>query len=259
MHETKSVSIPLAAHFKLSKLQMPSSESERREMSSIPYANIVGSIMYIMICTRPNVAHAISVASRYMSNHGKEHWNALKWILKYLKGSVDVGLHFGGGGWSRGDVALRGYCDSDYAANLDNMKSQSGYIFTLYGTTISWKPNLQSVVALSTTEAEYISLTEAAKEALWLQGILQDFDIQQDGVEILCDSNSTICLAKHQMFHERSKHVDVRRHFIRDEVKKGMIKVVKVPTEENASDMLTKALPVSKFKYCLDLVDVVKC
>ena len=100
MQGTKSVSIPLAAHFKLSKEKMPKTDQERKEMSLVPYANIVESIMYIMICTRPDVSHAISVATRYMSNHGKEHWSALKWVLRYLSGSMDVGLHFGGGAWS---------------------------------------------------------------------------------------------------------------------------------------------------------------
>ena len=192
MEDTKSVSIPLASHFKLSKEQMPKEERDRREMNQIPYANIVGSIMYLIICTRPDVAHAISVVSRYMSDPGKEHWLALKWIIKYLKGSVSVGLFFGGGAWSEGDDALEGFCDSDYAANLDNRKSQSGYIFTLFGTAVSWKSNLQPVVALSTTEAEYISLTEAAKEGKWLQGILHDFGLEQAGVKIKCDSNSAI-------------------------------------------------------------------
>ena len=159
MTDARSVSIPLANHFKLSREQMPKTEEDKREMSRIPYANIVGSVMYLMICSRPDVAHAISVASRYMSDPGREHWTALKWILKYLKGSMNVGLHFGGGAWSKDDDILEGFCDSDYAANLDNRKSQSGYIFTLFGTAVSWKSNLQPVVALSTTEAEYISLT----------------------------------------------------------------------------------------------------
>ena len=198
--DAKSVSVPLASHFKLSKEQMPKTDEARREMSLISYANIVGSVLYLMIRTRPDVAHVISVASRYMADLGREHWAALKWILKYLKGSVMVGLKFGNGVWSEKDEILEGFCDSDYAANLDNRKSQSGYIFTLFGTTISWKSNLQSVVALSTTEAEYIALTEASKEGKWLQRILQDLGMELEAVRINCDSNSAICLAKHQMF-----------------------------------------------------------
>lgn len=151
-----------------------------------------------------------------------------------------------------------GFCDSDYAANLDNRRSQSGYVFTLFNSAISWKSSLQSVVVLSTTEAEYIALTEAVKESHWLKGIVGDFGVKQGSVVIKCDSNSAICLAKHQTFHERSKHIDVRLHFIRDEVEKKEVKIEKVSTEHNAANMLTKALPKSKFSYCLDLVGLVR-
>lgn len=101
--DAKPVSIPLASHFRLSKEQMPKTTEDRKETGLIPYANIVDSVMHLMICTRPDVAHAISVASRYMSDPSKEHWNALKWILKYLKGSEKVGLYFRGGAWSKSD------------------------------------------------------------------------------------------------------------------------------------------------------------
>ena len=151
-----------------------------------------------------------------------------------------------------------GFCDSDFATNYDNRKSQTGYIFTLYGSAISWKSGLQSVVALSTTEAEYIALAEAVKESFWVMGILRDFGICQKAVTVHCDSSSAISLTKHQVFHERSKHIDVRLHFVRDEVNKGEVKIQKVGTEDNPADMLTKVLPVSKYAHCLDLVAVVQ-
>ena len=113
------------------------------------------------------------------------------------------------------------------------------------------------MVALSTTEAEYIALAEAVKEAIWPKGILNDFGVDQSSVTILCDSNSAIILAKHQVFHERSKHIDVKLHFVRDEIANGRVKVKKVHTAENAADMLTKALPSSKFNNCLDLVKLI--
>ena len=151
-----------------------------------------------------------------------------------------------------------GFCDSDFATNYDNRKSQTGYIFTLYGSAISWKSGLQSVVALSTTEAEYIALAEAVKESFWVKGFLRDFGICQKVVTVYCDSSSAISLTKHQVFHERSKHIDVRLHFVRDEVNKGEVKIQKVGTEDNPTDMLTKVLPVSKYAHCLDLVAVVQ-
>ena len=226
-------------------------------MLKIPYASIVGSIMYTMVCSRSDISHAISVISRFMGDPGIEHWHGLKWILKYLRGTTDYSILFDGGQKS-GDEALLGYCDSDFAVSQDTRKSQSGYVFCLYGSAVSWKSNLQSVVALSTTEAEYIAMTEAVKESFWLKGILSDFGVNQDVVTIMCDSNSAICLSKHQTFHERSKHVDVKLHFIRDEVNKGKVKIEKVSTEENAADMLTKTIPSSKLKHCLELVKMVR-
>ncbi|XP_042019082.1 secreted RxLR effector protein 161-like [Salvia splendens] len=237
--------------------QKPKNDSERRELSKIPYANIIGSIMYSMLCTRPDLAQAISVTSRFMSDHGREHWIALKWLLRYLKGASDYGLLYRADCKDQGG-ALVGFCDSDYASNRDNRRSQTGYVFTLNGTAISWKSGLQHVVALSTTEAEYMAMTEAVKEAIWLKGILEDFGEKQDTVEINCDSSSALCLAKHQVFHERSKHIDVRMHFIRDEIQRGEVKMVKISTEHNAADMLTKPLPAMKFKYCLGLVGLVE-
>ena len=113
------------------------------------------------------------------------------------------------------------------------------------------------MVALSTTEAEYIALTEAVKEGKWLMGVINDYGVEQKVVKVLCDSNSAIMLAKNQVFHERSKHIDIRLHFIRDEIANGDVEVEKVGTEDNAADALTKTLPVSKLKHCLKLVSVV--
>ncbi|XP_047940899.1 secreted RxLR effector protein 161-like [Salvia hispanica] len=254
MIDSRKVSTPTSQHFKLSTSQKPSSEMERKQMSKIPYASIVGSIMYMMLCTRPDLSHAISLTSRFMADLGNEHWQALKWIMKYLVGTQDLGLLFC---TKDGEDGLIGYCDADYAANIDSRKSQSAYIFKLFGTAISWKSNLQSVVALSTTEAEYISMAEAVKEAKWLKGILGDFGVVQEAVTILCDNNSAISLAKHQTFHERSKHIDIKLHFVRDEIGKGVVTVRKVHTSENAADMMTKALPSAKLEHCLDLVNLI--
>ncbi|KAL1545763.1 secreted RxLR effector protein 161-like protein [Salvia divinorum] len=128
----------------------------------------------------------------------------------------------------------------------------------MFGSTMSWKSHMQNVVALSTTEAEYMALTEAVKESIWLKGMLGDFGIQQESVEISCDNNSAIYLTKHQTFHERSKHIDICMHFIRDEVAKGRVRIKKVSTEYNAANMLTKPLPVSKFHHCMELVNILK-
>lgn len=134
------------------------------------------------------------------------------------------------------EEALVGLCDSDYAANLDTRRSQTGYIFTLYGSAICWKSGLQNMVALSTTEAEYMALTSAVKESKWLLGLISEFGIDQQSVAVHCDSNGALCLARHQMFHERSKHIDVKLHFIRDEVECGKVRLVKIDTTHNPTD-----------------------
>ncbi|RVW17190.1 Retrovirus-related Pol polyprotein from transposon TNT 1-94 [Vitis vinifera] len=163
MENSKPVSIPLAGHFILSMTQCPQSEAERKEMNFVPYANVIGSLMYAMVCSQPDIAHSVSILSRFMANSGKEHWNGVKWLIRYVRGSLGAGLKFRS---SKEGVGIIGYVDSDYARDLDKRRSTTCYIFTLFGGPVSWKSQLQSIVALSTTEAEYIAAIEAMKEAL---------------------------------------------------------------------------------------------
>lgn len=125
--------------------------------------------MLYMVCTRPDITHAVGVVSRSMSRPGKQHWEAVKWILRYLKGSSDICICFTGA-----SLKLQGYVDADFAGDTDNRKSATGYIYTLNGTAVSWISQLQKVVALSTTEAEYVAVTEASKEMIWLQNFLAE-------------------------------------------------------------------------------------
>lgn len=175
-------------------------------------------------------------------------------VMRYLRGTTNKGLMF-----AKGNVTcLNGYVDSDFAGSLDTRKSLSGYVFTLYGTAISWKSSLQSVVALSITEAEYIAMTEAVKEAVWLQGIIQELGFPQEKMTIYCDNQSVIHLTKHQMFHECSKHIDVKLHFVRNIIEEGTVEVKKISTEDNPADVFTKALPEGKFRHCLNLINCVE-
>lgn len=146
-------------------------------MLQVPYSNAVGRMMYAMVYTRPDISQAVSMVSRYMYNPGKGHWQAVKQILRYIQKTIDVGLLF-----EQGDTVgqgVIGYVDSDYAGNLDKRRSTTGYVFTFAGEPISWKSTLQSTVALSTTEAEYMVITEAVKEAIWLQGLLENLGLVQ--------------------------------------------------------------------------------
>lgn len=254
----KSVATPFASHFKLSSRQCPVTEDEKEYMSHITYSNAVGNLMYAMICTRPDLAHAISVVSRFMHNPSKEHWNAVKWILRYLKGTSHFGLLFDKNSVKEIDVMgfVEGFVDSDFAGDLDKRRSISGYVFSLCGSAVSWRASLQSVTALSTTEAEYVSATEGVKEAIWMRGLISELGVPQDVIKVYCDSHSAICLTKNDMYQFKTKHIDIKYHFIRDIVAEGKIKVDKIHTDEDPADMLTKSLSNTKFKHCLDLVGV---
>ena len=151
MEDARSVSSPLASHFKLSKQQSPVTEDELAYMDKIPYASAIGSLMYAMVCTRPDIAHAVGVVSRFMSTPGREHWEAVKWILRYRKGSSTSALVF-----RKSELGLQGYVDADNGGDVDSRKSTTGYVYTFGGTAISWVSRLQKIVALSSCEAEYV-------------------------------------------------------------------------------------------------------
>ncbi|KAE8669377.1 putative LRR receptor-like serine/threonine-protein kinase [Hibiscus syriacus] len=175
----KPISIPVPINFKLSSSMSPSSEEERMEMSRVSYASAVGSLMFAIICTRPNIAQAVGVVSLYMENPGKEHWNTVNRILRYIKGTSNVALYYEGS-----NLLINGYVDSDYAGDLDKSKSTTGYAFKVAGGVVSWVSKLQSVVATSTTEAEYVAVTQASKEAIWLKMLLEELGHNQESMSL---------------------------------------------------------------------------
>lgn len=256
MFHAKPVTTPLATHFKLSTQMSPQTEDERKQMTRIPYSSVVGSIMYAMVCTRPDISHAVIIVSRYMSCPGREHWLAVKWILRYLRGFVDLCLVYDK---STCFDKVTSFVDSDYAGDLDRRRSLTGYVLKLAGGLISWRATLQSTVALSTTEAEYMAITEAVKEALWLKGSVNSLGLHQDSIVVFCNRQSAIHLSKNQMFHERIKHIDVRYHFVREHISHGDVMISEVTTEENQTNMLTKSISTCKFKHCLDLTSIHRC
>ena len=246
MKDAKSVSTPLANHFKLSRSFCPTTTDEKEKMASIPYSSAVGSLMYCMVCTRPDIAHAVSTVSRFLSNPGKEHWEAVKWIFKYLRGTSKLCLSFGGS-----KPVLEGFTDADMAGDLDGRKSTSGFLFTFAGGAVSWQSKLQKCVALSTTEAEYIAATEAAKEMLWMKRFVQELGLMQDEYVVFCDSQSAMDLSKNTSYHSRTKHIDVRYHWLRDVIGKELMKLKKIHTDFNPSDMMTKVVTREKLKLCV--------
>jgi len=188
MSSAKPIDTPSAINACLSSVLSPQSEVEKEYMSRVPYASVVGSLMYAMVCTRPDLAHAVSVVSRFMGQPGKEHWPAVKRIFHYLRGTFDVGLVYG----NCTECLVTSYSDSDYAGDVESRRSMSGYVFTLGGSVVSWKATLQPTVTLSTTKAEYMALTEAAKEEIWLRGLVGDLGLHHDQAIVYCDSLSAI-------------------------------------------------------------------
>jgi hypothetical protein len=253
MQNAKPVSTPLAPHFKLSAKQCVETNADLEYMSKVPYSSAVGSLMYAMVCSRPDLSHAISVVARYMSNPGKEHWKAIQWIFRYLHGSSSACLCFG-----KSRDGLDGYVDSDYSGDLDRRRSLSGYVFTVGDCVVSWKARLQNSVALSNTEAEYMVIAEVTKKALWLKGIYSLLCGIKSCITIHCDIQSAIYLTKDQMITEKSKHIDIRYHFFRDIIEKGLVKVCEISTHNNPADMnmMTKHVPVAKFELCSSLVGI---
>ena len=245
MGDAKPVSTPLASHFRLSKDQSPQTDEDKEYMAKVPYASAIGSLMYAMVCTRPDIGHAVGVVSRYMSNPGKVHWEAVKWILRYLQGTINKCLYFG-----KGELKVQGYVDADFGGEVNNRKSTTGCVFTVGNTAVSWMSQLQKIVALSTTEAEYVAVTEASKEMIWLQGLLDELGFKQENNVLYNDSQSAIHLAKNSAFHSRTKHIGICYHFIRSLLEDEVLTLRKILGSKNPADMLTKTVTIDKLKLC---------
>ncbi|KAH9733955.1 Integrase catalytic domain-containing protein [Citrus sinensis] len=151
-----------------------------------------------------------------------------------------------------------GYCDSDFAGDLDKRRSTTGYVFTLGGGLVSWRSILQSTIVLSTTKAEYMAATEAVKEVIWLKGLLGDLGVIQENIAVFCDNQSAIFLANNQTYHARTKHIDVKYHYVREIIESGVVLLRKIDTKDNPSDMLTKVVSGVKFQHCLKLIQILR-
>jgi hypothetical protein len=167
MKECKPVKVPIPVVVKLSADQCPKAHEEEEDMSHVPYMSAVGSLMYAMVYTRPGIAHAVGVLSRYMSKPGKEHWTIVKWVFRYLCGTANYGLCYEGRPILNRVVDIHGFVDADWARDLDHRRSTSRYVFNLFGREISWMRKRQVVVALSTTEVEYMATNHASKEVVF--------------------------------------------------------------------------------------------
>ena len=243
--------LPCASDLKLVKGMEASTEEEKKQMATIPYRSLVGSILYLQL-TRPDIAYAVKELSRFLNNPGPKMWAAAKNVLRYLKGTQTHGIRFGGRA-SYNTLAcspshLVGYSDSDWAGQVDDRKSTSGLIFYLNNGAVSYACKSQKCVALSTAESEYVALGEAAREAIYLRMLLKDLGQEQTEPTVIYEDNiAAEKLCKNNVHHSRTKHIDIKHHFIREIVEEKHIEIKHLASTEMLADLLTKALAFPTF------------
>ena len=256
MSQCNKAPTPLPTGLRLSKNDCPAVQPAEPLLvdGKHTYASVVGAIMYAMLGTRPDLAFAIGLLTRFNSNPGKSHVGALKRVLRYLKGSIDFQLTYGAesSGSSGSMLAVLGHCDSDWGGSIDDRRSVSGTVFTIAGGAVTWQAQRQKSVALSTVEAEYMAACQAAKDAVWLRAFLVGLGLNASApTSIHCDSQGAIALAKNPEHHQRSKHIDMRYHFVREQVTGGVITLDYTSTSDMVADQLTKPLSRDMHNRCI--------
>ena len=198
--------------------------------------------MYLT-ATRPNLMYSVSLVSRYMCKPTELQLQAVKRILRYLKGTTDYGIMY------RGENSdLIAYTDSDYAGDVDDRISTYGYVFLIGSGVVSWLSKKQPIVTLSTTEAEFVAAAGCASQAVWMRRITEQLGcVHNQGTLVYCDNSSTIKLSMNPIMHGRSKHIDIRFHYLRELVQNEVINLIHCGTREQVADIMTKPLPLDAF------------
>lgn len=239
----KIKSVPLSPSLKLTK-----ADGNELDTNTYGYSELVGSLLYLSVCSRPDIAQSVGALARYMAKPSVEHWQAAKGVVRYLAGTINYGIMY----QKQGDPMLQGYCDADYAGDLDTRRSTTGYVFILNNGVVSWSSRLQPTVAVSTAEAEYMAAAAAVKEALWLRKLMTDLGYDIPTVNIYCDNQAALTLLKNPISSARSKHIDVVYHFARERVARKEVEFSYCNTDLNVADIMTKALPEGKFAVCCE-------
>eukprot|EP00253_Pinus_taeda_P035880 PITA_35880 len=217
---------------------------------------LTGKLLYLTH-TRPDLSFAVGFVARFLQNPRESHWKAAKRILRYVRGTIQFGIHYS----AKATPLLVGFTDSDWAGDPDDRESTAGYVFTLGSGPITWACKKQAAISLSSAEAEYRGAVEASKEALWLRQILSEFGFeQQHPTTLWCDNQSAIQLCKDPVQHQRSKHIGLHMHFIRKLIHDHVLEVQYCSTDDQVADIFTKALTEAKFtklRYMLGVQEVV--
>ena len=245
MEKSKKGNVPMSTGVQLNKSQCASTQKDIEYMKDVPYASAIGSIMYAMTCTRPDVAYALSMTSRHQALPGPAHWTAVKNILRYLNRTKNKFLVYGG----QKELIVKGYSDASFMTDHDDKRSQSGYVFLLNGGAVSWRSWKQSTTADSTTAAEVMAVAEASKEGVWTKKFLEELGVVSSSsgpLELFCDNSASISQIKEPKSHHKTKYMD-RKYFVtRDFIDEGKISLMWVDTQSNTADPLTKALSQAK-------------
>ena len=253
MEGCKPVSTPLDLGCHLDNTQQPVTDAERAEMVDVPYRSAIGSLMYLATCTRPDIAAAVSELSKFSQNPGSAHWEGVKRVLRYVNGTVGDGLMYRRGA----QVEVWGYSDAGHAGDRETSRGRTGYVFLSAGAAISWRSSMMKLVTHSSCESEYVGLSEAGNEAVYLQQLQGEMCIGKTSVLLLGDNESSLKLAMNPVFHQRSKHIRIKYHSLRDRVEEGLLELCKVDTGLNAADMMTKNVGVGVLKMCKGLIGMV--
>nr|GEX48978.1 retrotransposon protein, putative, Ty1-copia subclass [Tanacetum cinerariifolium] len=247
MENSKRESIPMQQKLKLSKSQGASTPVELKRMQNVSYASTVGSIMYVVRCTRPDVAFAQNVTSQFQQNPSDIHWTTVKNILKYLRNTKDMFLVYGGD-IKRG-LRVSCYTDAGYLTDADDFKSQTGYVFVLNGGAVDWESAKQSIFATLSAEAEYIAAFDASKEAVWVRKFISGLGVVptiEEPISMYCDNTGAIDIANESGITKGARHFRAKVHYIREVIEFGDIKLEKVHTDDNLVDPFTNALAFPK-------------
>ena len=238
------VGTPMDPGLRLSAEMAPSSPSDIQEMQKLPYSQAVGALFYLAVATRPDIARTVGNLARFSQNPGMTHWKAVKHLFRYIKGTLDYKLTYSPCGDSE---LFSSFTDADHAGCPDTGRSTSGYVIKMGTGAVSWSSRLQSLVALSTTEAEFVAAVSAGQEMLWLRNLLTEFGYDVSSASKLrIDNLSALSVAKNPEHHGRMKHLDLRFYWLRDEVAKGQIEIEHLRTSDMPADILTKSLPKPK-------------
>lgn len=257
MSNCKSVATPFEAG---TYLRTPTDDSIAKfKLTSHNYRSAVGSLNYLVQCTRPDLAFACSQLSQFLENPGQEHWAAFHRVLRYLRGTSHYAIHYQSHAAISG-CSANNYVDADWAGCPESRRSTTGYVFCMYGGAISWKSTKQQVVSLSSTEAEYRATVDAAKELIWLQGICLDLKVNvPDVITLFNDNQGSISLAQNPVFHARTKHIEVHHYWIREKVEAKTFSISYIPTGDMIADLCTKSLErVLHERFCERLGLLVK-